>query len=92
VVIGMVICVVQGWVYIQYLSDKNPDFLPGLRNGVWMGFRVSLDLQGKTINIPQYDGSNQGKANIKGEYLAIYQSPDGRHGWQRGRWTGDEES
>ena len=81
IVVNVVICIVQGRLYVQNLSDKSPDFLPGLRDGLGMGLRVSLDLQGKTINIPRYDSANQRKANIKGEDFAIYQSPDSRHGW-----------
>ena len=92
VVIVLVICIAAGRIYSQYLIGKNPDFLPGLCTGVGIGFRVSFDLYGKPVNIPESDSSNQGKANIKGEDLAIDQSPDSRHGWQCGRWTGDEES
>ena len=38
VVVYIVICIVEGRIYVKYLSDKSPDFMPGLRKGPGMDY------------------------------------------------------
>ncbi len=57
-VINIVIRTFIGRVYIQYLSDKNPDFPSGFSNVVGMGLRVSLELHVNSIYVFQHDGTD----------------------------------